>query len=128
MQTRTYWQAARHGAPERWGNVDVAEARRQANELARPRGARGPSPAQVWEQRERLSLEDREAFLDDVAEWTTAARQRAGSTPEQELEHYEAAQLGREVVSRALVAHGLLSVTRRRIPRPIIRRIGAKIM
>jgi hypothetical protein len=128
LQTRTYWQAARHGDPQRWSSVDVAEARRQANELARPRGARGPSPAQVWEQRERLRLEEREAFLDDVAEWTAAARHRAGIAPEQELEHDEAAQLGREVVSRALVAHGLLSVTRRRIPRPIIRRIRAKIM
>ena len=62
LKVRTHHQAARQGRPEAWTCADTEAAREQANELGRPWGAQGPTPAQRWAQRRPLTAAEREAF------------------------------------------------------------------
>jgi hypothetical protein len=62
LKVRTHYQAVRQGRPGEWTCADTEAARQQANELGRPWGARGPTPAQRWAQRRPLTAAEREVF------------------------------------------------------------------
>jgi transposase InsO family protein len=180
LKARTHAQAACHGHPEVWTAADLEAARETANQLARPRGAQGPTPAQPWSQRCPIAAAERAAFRATVdrleAESRSAAAAApaaaAGSPPDDRPEAAALAQghaarsaaqppappaapasavrdavvdspqgkppgdgpsaaraaaIRRKAISRALVAHGYLTFTRRRIPLPITRKQAAKI-
>src|SRR5262249_20441204 len=179
----THYQAARGGHPGQWTLADAEAAREEANRLGRPWGARGPTPAERWEDRQRVTAAERSAFaatvacLEDeagraaapggaavAAEGPSAAeraptaapteaaglrQERAGSArarpgredPRQDRPSEaestgkegwrpsaEQAAAQRQAISRALVAHGYLLFTRRRIPLPIPRKKVSKII
>jgi hypothetical protein len=125
LKTRTHWQAGPAGL---WTSAAVEAAREQGNQLARPWGAHGASPEQVWQGRAPLGAVGRESFRASVATLEQEERSRRGWAPEQELGHTEEASVMREAIRRALVAHGLLLFTRRRIPLPIRGQKAARIM
>jgi Integrase core domain len=127
LKTRTHWQACQAGHAGIWTSADVEAAREQANELARPWGAHGGSPEQVWQARAAVGAAERASFGASVAALEQQERCSRGLAPEQELGHTEEAAVKREAIRRALVAHGLLLLTRRRIPLPILRRKPARI-
>jgi hypothetical protein len=189
LKARTHYQAARGGHPGQWTLADTEAARQEANTLGRPWGARGPTPAERWQGRQRLSAVERGAFaatvarLEDEAARAAAAAaaaapggappaagerpaaaerapaaepaaaegpspERAGSAgaapgrDEARAEQPSGADSGgreggrpsaeraaaqRQAISRALVAHGYLLFTRRRIPLPITRRKVSRI-
>jgi transposase InsO family protein len=179
LKARTHAQAACHGHPEVWTAADLEAARDTANELARPRGAHGPTPAQCWSQRCPIDAAERAAFRATVERFEAAGQSAAaapapavGSAPADRPEAAavppgaadrspveppaapaphaaaveeaavgspqgqaagdgrsaaQAATIRREAISRALVAHGYLRFTRRRIPLPIKRKKTAKI-
>jgi hypothetical protein len=192
LKVRTHYQAARQGHPGEWTCADAEAARRQGNELGRPWGAHGPTPAATWAQRQPVPAAERAAFQATVACLEAAAAHPpapvvpaaaaaarcaadarpsaaaapcpAGARPEAAPPAPEAgerppqapqaearparasgrpvpqesgadgpgsdqdrAALRREAISRALVAHGYLSFTRRRIPLPIKRKKVPKI-
>jgi transposase InsO family protein len=177
LKARTHAQAACHGHPEVWTAADREAARATANELARPRGARGPTPAQRWSQRRPIGAAERAAFRTTVERLeaegqSAAAAPAAGSAPADRPEPAagppgraagspaapagapaplvaavgeaaagsppskasgdgrsaaKAATIRREAIGRALVAHGYLMFTRRRIPLPIRREKTAEI-
>jgi transposase InsO family protein len=128
LKKRTAYQAEHAGRPGRWTSNDVATARQQANEVARPWGAHGPRPAQVWESRQPISRSEGESFQSSVKHMEQEQRAAGGIPMDANLEHYQQAAIDREVIRRALVAHGLLLFTRRRVPTPIKRRKVTKIM
>jgi hypothetical protein len=126
LKTRAEHQAMRNGRPGEWTCDDVEAARLQANELSRPKGAKGPTPDQGWQARTRVTAEERQAFRNAVA--TNLAEELAQRAtlfgPSFDPEGRVAAQ--RVSIVRALVALGYLKVRRRRIPPPIPRRIREK--
>jgi len=67
LKVRTHYQAVRQGRPGEWTLADAEAARQEANTLGRPWGAHGPTPAERWDNRQTVTLEEREAFSASVA-------------------------------------------------------------
>ena len=111
LKTRTHHQAAHHGHPDHWTSNDVEAARDEANELARPRGPSGPSPALAWNQRRPIRSNERSEFRALVHQQTEDVRLREGLLPMPDLEHPARAAIVRQAIRRSLVASGLLSFT-----------------
>jgi transposase InsO family protein len=120
LKGRTERQAARAGRPGQWTWHDAEAARQEANAMARPHGAQGPTPDELWQGRPRISTEGRERFAASVARCRQEVRQEAGRGSEQEpVGDEEEAARERQAIQRALVEHDLLSLSRRRIPSPL---------
>src|SRR5262249_43756893 len=119
LKTRTEYQALLHHRPGLWTLRDLEVARHQANRVLRPWGASGPAHEEVWNQRRLVSAEKRTAFRTTLQQLEQEARLEGGIPLEADLDHYFQAALDRQAISRALVAHGFLWFTRRRIPLPI---------
>ena len=128
MKRRTAYQAERHGHAGQWTQADLETARQQANETARPRGPKGPTPAQAWQERQDIRPAERQAFAETVGRLQVEVRRDRALPQDQELSPWQEAAVQREVLRRALVAHDYLLFTRRRIPLPIRGRKAAKIM
>jgi len=62
LKTRVHHLAARHGRPGGWSCDDVEAARVQANQTARSRGHRFPTPDVAWNQREGIGSSEVRAF------------------------------------------------------------------
>jgi transposase InsO family protein len=122
LTTRTQYLAWRQGHDACWTSPDVERARELANTTARPRGPRGPTPAEAWDARRPLPPSERDRFAATVRSMEAEARQQAGIGPDLELDHYAQAALHRRVLQAALVQHGYLSLTRRRIPQRLFGR------
>jgi hypothetical protein len=71
---------------------------------------------------------ERTAFLATVERLQQEERVVGGIPENANLDHYDQAALDREAIRRALVAHGLLWFTRRRLPSPIKRPKVTNIM
>jgi len=127
MKQRTAYQAERDGRLGGWTSQDLEIARRQANETARPRGPKGPTPAQAWGRRDAITADERRSFAETVTRLEPEIRRRRNLPLEVELDCRTRNQVQREALRRALVAHGYLLFTRRRIPIPIRSQKAAKI-
>jgi transposase-like protein len=113
LTVRACHEAARHGRPGLWTSDDVEASRAAANETGRPWGPSGPTPNEAWLARRPLD-DLRRALGDTVARFEHELgieRDLVG----RELDPKELASTRRECISRALVAHGILQVRRRRI-------------
>jgi hypothetical protein len=119
MKTRTHHEAARHDHPGEWTCDDCEAARLQANELACPLGAAQPTPDQAWTDRSVLAREERTAFRAAVHEEETQARWEQGYQATAALRYHAQAAVHRVAIRRALVAFGLLTLSRRRFTLPI---------
>ena len=111
--------AARRGTPGEWNCDDVEAARLQANETARPWGHDAETPDIRWIEREALSNLDRVAFSAAVEAQKPDARNELALLDGMQPGPKDQRAIDRIAVSRALVAHGLLSVRRSRITLPI---------
>ena len=118
LETRAHHEAARHERPGEWTCDDVEAARRQANYTARPRGAAGPTPQQMWEKRNVISKTERELFLVQV---------HKQKIEKGECDAQNAARMERAAISAALKKMGYYVSRRRRIIPPIFRKIFRKI-
>ncbi|HEV3257183.1 MAG TPA: DDE-type integrase/transposase/recombinase [Gemmataceae bacterium] len=127
MKTRTAYQAERDGHARQWSSENLATAQEQANETARPHGPKGPTPAQAWRQRDEIRVSERRAFDETVRVLEREVHERQELPLDQKLDRAKDAAVQREVLRRALVAHGHLLFTRRRIPIPIRGQKAAKI-
>jgi transposase InsO family protein len=119
LKERTQVQSARQGRPGEWAMADVWVAREQANALGRPRGVRGPTPEQAWQERLACRALERQCFAATLEELRGEERQSRGLAADAVLAEGQARSVDREAVRRALVAHSYLSFTRRLIPLPI---------
>jgi putative transposase len=127
LETRTQQHAARRGHPAYWTWDDAAAARLEANAAARPRGPLGPSPDQLWAARVPLTEAERSCFSHTVAgqlQQISAAQERPDENPKDAM-HQRA--MDRQAIRHALVEHGYLYFTRRRITLPIQKQKVANI-
>jgi transposase InsO family protein len=113
LKTRTERHATRAGHPGYWTSDDVAAAQSEANATARPHGETGPTPDHLWQTRRPVTAEERHLFQE------TVQRCRAELGANQELSRMEERRMQRESIRRALVEHGILLFSRRRLPLPI---------
>jgi transposase-like protein len=117
LSVRTAHEAARHGRHARWTSDDLEAGRAAANETGRPWGANGPTPQEAWLARRPLD-DLRRALRDTVARLEHEFRVEHDLVG-RDVDARELAPIRRECISRALVAHGILQVRRRRIRLPI---------
>jgi hypothetical protein len=101
----------------------VEGARLQANETARPGGFHAPTPNEQWRLRLLLSPSERDRFQAAVESFRTEESGGVALLPGIEPGPSSRAKVERRAITRALVAHGILSFRRRRITLPIF---GAK--
>jgi transposase InsO family protein len=127
LKTRSERQAARRGHPGAWTLDDVVAAQAEANALARPRGDDRPSPEEAWAARRHLRASTRALFQMTLERLRDEERTKEGLATEGALSAAELRRIDREAIRRALVEHGLLLFSRRRIPLPIRKRKAAKI-
>ena len=97
--------------------ADAEEARQIANDLSHPDGWKGPTAAQLWEQRPSIDSAERASFLATVTEQRTIARAALHLPPDTPLGHYPAAAVDRRAVRDTLIVHGLLEIEPRRRPK-----------
>jgi hypothetical protein len=117
----TDYRATVQGHPGYWTHDDVAHAQAEANATARPHGPNQPTPEQTWQQRRPIASETRALFQ------ATLARHRSehpadGVGQATPIPTQDARASDRKAVQRALVEHGFLLFTRRRIPLPFPKR------
>ena len=128
LTTRTEHAAARRGCPDDWTLDDVALALSEANATARPRGMNGPCPDELWAARTRITSAERDSFEQTVHWLRTSLELELERPPKIPLPGMEERALNRRAIGRALVEHGYLHYTRRRIYPPIRKQKAARIM
>ena len=69
MIARTDHHAARCDRPGEWSCDDLEAARLEANETGRPWGSRGGTPDEAWEDRKRVTDEERRALKESVGKY-----------------------------------------------------------
>ena len=118
IKTRTHHEAARHDRPYRWTSDDVEAARRQANEVARPWGRRGPTRSEKFASRRAVPDSVRRAFHDSYGAYEFQERDARDIAEDVALDHFEQASIDRVALDRALTEHDILEYRRRRISLP----------
>ena len=109
MKTRTHYQAAaRGGRAGEWTCTDAEAARQEANETARPWGAGGPTPGEVWAGRQRVEEPERAAFAESVRRSEREARRAQGHPAPAVLDRTAQAAMSRVALREALLVHQLL--------------------
>jgi transposase InsO family protein len=123
LRKRTDHFARRAG---RWTLECLQAACRQANELLRPEGHRGPTHRERWSARQPIDPHVRERFTAAVERHRHVILHERKETFLSENKNHQH-QVQRQAVRRALLELGLLTTARRSIPLPIKRKKRAKI-
>jgi transposase InsO family protein len=119
LKWRTERQAQGRGQAGAWSCDDADAARQVVNTQGRAHARRGATPAWVWEHRPALTDAERGCFATTLERCREEARQEQGKEAKSVLTDLEQRGVDRVAIRRALVAHGYLLFTRRRIPLPI---------
>lgn len=127
VKTRAWHHAARHGRPTEWTLDDVEAGRLETNALGRPHGRNGPTPDDLWREREPIPKNERDLFAATCRRLDIAARRERGIALDATLPRHEQAHVDRIVLVRALLELGYLSIRRRRITPPKKHRRGDRI-
>ena len=115
LKKRTEDQAHAQGRSGQWALTDLAAAQTAAN-ASRPRRLNGRTPASVWESRRPIDPVERVIFELTVERQRFQVRDELRIDLEELLDHWRASAVDRHAIERALVEHGYLLFTRRRIP------------
>jgi transposase InsO family protein len=127
LTQRTNAMSARAGHVGDWSWDDVAGAMAEANALARPRGAVGPSPQQLWRERTTITIAERDAFAASVSAHLANAKERQCACEGKANDVWSERAMTRVVIRRALEECGYLHYQRRSILPPIKRSKAASI-
>jgi transposase InsO family protein len=127
LKTRTERHAARSGHPAIWTSDDVAAAVDEANTLARPHGESSPTAQECWTARRRLTAAERALFTETLARLLDEERALEGLATEGSPSTTRERRAERNATRRALVEHGFLLFSRRRIPLPLRKKKVARI-
>ncbi len=106
--------------------AEAAAVPAEANATARPRGETGPTHNELWQTRPEILAGQRNELQARGARASRGERPRRDQ-PGSAVAGTGGTRLYREAIRRALVEHGSLLFTRRRIPVPISGRKTAKI-
>jgi transposase InsO family protein len=115
LKKRTEEQAQTHDHSRRWEVADLAAAQAAAN-ASHPRRLNGRTPTSVWEARPALGPLVRVLFALTVERQRFHARDELRIAQEELLDHWRQSAVDRVALERALVEHGHLLFTRRRVP------------
>jgi transposase InsO family protein len=121
LKERTASCAARCGHSGVWTVDDLAAARAQANAQARPWGAGGASPDEVWAARAPITAQERAAFGAAVAAGEARSRE-VGACANDGSGVILEASVARRAIELALVEREYLHYRRRSILPPIKRK------
>ena len=122
MKLRTRHQAWLLGSAQSWS----AEALERAKEIANAHLS-WKAPDAIWKARPVIPDAFRKVFTESVALFEAAFLEEAGLDPSGDAHSGDAAEARRKAIERALVAHGILHITRRAIPLRIRSRPWEKI-
>lgn len=128
LKTRAHHAAVSRGRAGYWTCDDVEVARQMSNNGARPNGPGAMPPTAMWANRVPLTAAEQGTFAATVRTFRGEVIRHQGTLPGLPLSRERRAQVDREVLTRALLHHALLSVSRRRYPQHIPRRFRASIM
>jgi transposase InsO family protein len=127
LTSRTEQAARRRGHPGDWSYDDVVVARLEANATARPHGVYGPTPDELWSARTPITLAERDAFQQTARRLRSALETTLESPAPLSRTEMEERAIDRQATRRALVEHGYLRYTRRRLYPPIRKQKAAGI-
>jgi transposase InsO family protein len=127
LKSRTEAHAARADHPNYWTFDDVAFAQTEANATARPQGPSGPTPDEIWDQRQPIAPAQRSLFQAAVDRHRDLLRSQEELPEVGPLTEPQERALDRQAIRRALEEHGFLLYSRRRIPLPFTKKKVAKI-
>ena len=116
IKTRAHHESARRDRPGHWTCDDAEAARLQANQCPRWWDPFAPTPDHLWNNRGSITQEERMEFRSTVSKLREEVARERGFLPGIAPGPRDQASIDREVISRALVAHGILEFRRRRIP------------
>ena len=119
IRPRAQHESIRNNRPGEWTCDDIEGARCRANQTARPLGHLLPTPEFLWQNRQAPSPAARGAFRQAVAQLLPKAKLDAKAPDRPMLTKPQRAAARRLAISRALVAHGLLRIRRKRFSQPI---------
>jgi transposase InsO family protein len=120
LKKRTEHQAREQGRSALWRLADLEAALAAAN-AGHPRRLNGRTPASVWQSRTLIESVERVVFALTVERQRFHIRDEHGIDQEESLDHWRQSAVDRQAIERALVEHGHLLFTRRRIPLTIRR-------
>ena len=120
LKKRTEDHAREQGRSGLWQLADLAAAKAAAN-AGHPRRLNGRTPTSVWESRTLIESVERVVFALTVERQRFQVRDEHGIDQEESLDHWRQSAVDRQAIERALVEHGHLLFTRRRIPLTIRR-------
>jgi transposase InsO family protein len=115
LKQRTEAQAQAAGHSGLWEVGDLAAAQAAAN-ASHPRRLNGRTPTSVWESRSAVPPLERAVFALTVERQRFQVRDELGIAPDECLDHWRGSAVDRQAIERALVEHGHVLFTRRRIP------------
>jgi hypothetical protein len=115
LKTRTEEHAGLRGRSGRWEFADLAAARAAAN-ASHPRRLNGRTPQALWDTRTPIAPVERIVFGLTVERERFQVRNELGIELEKPLDHWRGSAVDRQAIERALVEHGHLLFTRRRLP------------
>lgn len=127
LKTRTHYEAARHDHPGYWNCDDLEAGRLQANAVSHPEGPLGLTPDQAWAAATMVSSVERDHFRRVYDEHVLQERSLRSTHGEEVFGARAEASIRRVATGRALIECGYLSVRRRRISPPIVRRRASGI-
>ena len=119
LKTCAHLEAIRNDRAGEWSSDDVDAARSCVNHRPRGGAAGSPTPQQLWEARTPITPSERLAFADAVVRCRAEVLSELGLPPDGPTDASGQAAVSRLAISRALVARGYLTVTKRRISLPI---------
>jgi len=127
LSTYAHHEAARNSRPGEWTCDDVEAARLRANELSRPHGLRGPSPDEVWRNRDPINQTERVEFRKLLEKRYEHDLDAMRKEKDEALSMAELATARRGAITWALVESDILSIRRRRISPPIKSKFWSRI-
>jgi transposase InsO family protein len=125
MKLRTHHQALLLGSAHSWSAEALERAKAIANKQASSRSTECAEA--LWKARPRIPDAFRKAFSESVAAWEAGLLAGLELDPSGRDEPEDRANTRRVAIERALVAHGILHITRRAIPLRIRSRPWEKI-
>lgn len=119
MKERTAHVATEAGRPGEWIREDLCEALELTNQLPKNAERGGTPRREVFSARRRVAQEERDVFRSRLKSVRRSARRAvrraAGIEPGVRLNRRQRAEVQRQAMSRALVALGYLTITKRRV-------------
>jgi hypothetical protein len=112
----THQQAVTEDHPRYWTTANLDAARQLANSITRPWGHRGPTPNEVWRQRDPITDQQRDEFARELESQRDLAYTELGFTDRENLTPIQRDRLERLAISQTLEALGYL--TKHEVRRP----------